>query len=129
METTYLFLNDYAGMSYEAVVESIANDYQVSQSFVDNYQILIAQLDGDGGYEESSYFLLVEKSTGGLFEVSGSHCSCYGFEGQFEPVATSIEYLISEKAYFGNNDQVKNFIQCHLVKMIRYLKIKEIFEF
>jgi len=125
---TYLFLNDYAGSTYEAVVEDIVANYQVSQSFVDNYQILIAEVYRDG-YEESSYFLLIEKSTGGLFEVRGGHCSCYGFEGQFEPASTSIEYLISEKAYFGSNEQVKTFIQCHLVNMIRYLKLKEIFEF
>lgn len=129
METNYLFLNDYAGFTYEAVVEDIVANYQVSQPFVDNYRILVAHLHGDGGYEESSYFLLVEKSTGRLFEVSGSHCSCYGFEGQFEPELTSIEYLISEKSYFGRDPEVKKQIEVCLVKWIRYLKLKEIFEF
>jgi hypothetical protein len=129
MKTNYLFLDDYAGLTYEAVVEDIVVNYQVSQSFVDNYRILIAHLNGDGGYEESSYFLLVEKSTGKLFEVTGSHCSCFGFEGQFTPEETSVEYLISDKAYFGRDPEIKKQIEVCLVKWIRYLKLKEIFEF
>lgn len=37
-------------------------------------------------------FILFEKE-GGLFEVNGSHCSCYGLEGQWEPTPVSIEEL------------------------------------
>ena len=28
-----------------------------------------------------------------LYEVHGSHCSCYGLEGQWEPEETSVELL------------------------------------
>ncbi len=34
-------------------------------------------------------FVLFEKN-GELFEVNGSHCSCYGLEGQFEPEKTNL---------------------------------------
>ena len=37
-------------------------------------------------------WVLFEKE-GKLFEVNGSHCSCYGLEGQFEPEETDLKAL------------------------------------
>jgi hypothetical protein len=37
-------------------------------------------------------FVLFEKNDK-LFEVNGSHCSCYGLENQWEPEETTIELL------------------------------------
>ena len=37
-------------------------------------------------------FVLFEKE-GKLFEVNGSHCSCMGLEGQFDPEETTIDAL------------------------------------
>jgi hypothetical protein len=37
-------------------------------------------------------FVLFEKN-GKLYEVNGSHCSCYGLEGQFEPEETTLEAI------------------------------------
>ena len=37
-------------------------------------------------------FVLFERD-GKLFEVNGSHCSCYGLEGQWKPEETTIEAL------------------------------------
>lgn len=47
-------------------------------------------------YNNESYsgdaFVLIEKN-GKLYEVNGSHCSCYGLEGQWEPEETNLEAL------------------------------------
>lgn len=47
-------------------------------------------------YDEHSYegdaFVLF-RHDGGLFEVNGSHCSCYGLEGQWDPEPTSVDAL------------------------------------
>lgn len=47
-------------------------------------------------YEYANYsgaaFVLFEKG-GELFEVNGSHCSCYGLEGQWGPEETSLEAI------------------------------------
>lgn len=47
-------------------------------------------------YSQSSYdgcaFVLFLRD-GKLWEVNGSHCSCYGLEGQWEPEETSVEAL------------------------------------
>jgi len=37
-------------------------------------------------------FVLFEEN-GKLYEVFGSHCSCYGLEGQFDPSETTLEAL------------------------------------
>lgn len=43
------------------------------------------------GYEGSAWVLFTKG--GKLYEVSGSHCSCYGLEGQWEPQETSLKAL------------------------------------
>lgn len=42
-------------------------------------------------YEEEAFVLF--RQDGKLYEVHGSHCSCYGFEGQWEPEETSLKAL------------------------------------
>lgn len=37
-------------------------------------------------------FVLFEQN-GKLYEVNGSHCSCYGLEGQWEPEETNLEAI------------------------------------
>lgn len=96
-----LYLEDLSGMSEEEVKQHIVSSYEVEPSIVDKYEILVAyESVGSWGCDSSSWILLKEKSTGDLFETNGSHCSCYGFEGQFEPEETSVEYLQSDRFYF-----------------------------
>ena len=47
-----------------------------------------------GGYEGDA--LVLFKQDGKLYRVSGSHCSCYGLEGQWEPEETTVEALRHE---------------------------------
>lgn len=64
-------------------------------------------------------FVLFERD-GKLFEVNGSHCSCYGLEGQFEPEETSVEALahrliegkMGQDSYCGNEygNELKQFL-------------------
>jgi len=124
----FCFLEAYAAFTHEEVAQDIAYSYQVERPYVDRFHILVAYLSSPD-YEESSYFLLLEKSTGDLYEVSGSHCSCYGFEGQFETEKTDITYLLSPHASFGGqSDEMKKRIQQFLVSKVRYLKLRELFE-
>jgi hypothetical protein len=46
---------------------------------------------GYGSYCGSA--LVIFEKAGKLYEVDGSHCSCYGLEGQWEPEETSWEAL------------------------------------
>ena len=117
-----LFLADLANCSDKEIREHIATEYEFSKDELSKYQILIAyESVGDYGSDSSSFFLIRDKKTKQLFDVHGSHCSCYGFEGQFEPQETSLEYLKSDKFYFccggydyeeiTNKEVVNNFIK------------------
>jgi hypothetical protein len=96
-----LFLEDYAGGTEEEIRNHIAESYETDRQSLDKYDILIAyQSVGSWGCDSSAFLLLRDKETGELLENHGSHCSCYGFEGQFEPEQTTIEYLNSEHFSF-----------------------------
>jgi hypothetical protein len=58
-------------------------------------------------------WVLFEKD-GQLFEVNGSHCSCYGLEGQWEPEPVVLEELQAriEAGHFGRDSYSDNeFVQ------------------
>ena len=96
-----LYLEDLADCTEEQIKEHFLGEYQADASEVKKYRVLIAwESVGDWGCDSSSWFLLKDKKTGKLYEVNGSHCSCYGFEGQFEPEETSIDYIKSEHFSF-----------------------------
>lgn len=69
-------------------------DFVVADDFPTDDQILYAS------YETPSYegysFVLFERD-GVLYEVTGSHCSCMGLEGQWNPEATSWAALAIRK--------------------------------
>jgi len=64
-------------------------------------------------------FVLFERE-GKLFEVNGSHCSCYGLEGKFTPEETTLEALrlrltkgkLGQDDYSGNefSNELKKFL-------------------
>lgn len=73
--------------------------------------IIYAEYENE--YYEGSAFVIFEKD-GKVFEVNGSHCSCYGLEGQWEPEETTVEALLArpnvpEQA----KDNLRLFFQVH----------------
>ena len=78
--------------------ESVAREFNgaydskfvVPQDFPSDDDILMASYEVPG-YE--GYAFVLFQRDGQLFEVHGSHCSCYGLEGQWKPEATSWEAL------------------------------------
>lgn len=84
--------------------ENIADD--IAHAFGDEYddgpttEDIKAQLDGaeilvasymNEGYSGSAFVLY--RKDGKLYEVNGSHCSCYGLEGQWGPEETTATVL------------------------------------
>lgn len=70
--------------------EELAGSFSVSLASLKNANIIYAS------YETMDYegyaFILYEEA-GRFYEVNGSHCSCYGLEGQWEPEETNLEVL------------------------------------
>jgi hypothetical protein len=62
----------------------------IDRSLYESYEVITALYNKE--CYEGDVFVLLKK--GDLYyEVHGSHCSCYGLEGQFEPEVTTAESL------------------------------------
>lgn len=68
----------------------IADMFSAFQATQSGEDIIYCQNEG-GMYEEWCW--IVFEKDGKLYEVNASHCSCYGYEGQWEPELTDIESL------------------------------------
>jgi len=69
--------------------EDVARDFVVEVSDLGN--VLFAWY-GYGDYCGSA--VVVFERDNKLLEVNGSHCSCFGLEGQWDPEKTSVEALM-----------------------------------
>ena len=109
LNKTPVFLHDWSNK------EGVAYDFQIN---LDTVNILFAAYTYENYSGEA--FVLFEQD-GKLFEVNGSHCSCYGLEGQWEPEETTIEALtyrlyngkMGYESYCGNIfcNELKEFIK------------------
>lgn len=96
------------------------------------YDILIGyESVGDYGCDSASWFLLRHKETGEYCTISGSHCSCYGFEGQGDLENTDLLYLNSPHfdMYGGGYDEdwKKNFqaIKGYIKTLVQPLSLND----
>ena len=80
-----LFLADLQNKSEKEIKDRVAEEYETDRKALDKISFLIAyESVSSWGCDSASYFLVRDKLTGALFDVRGSHCSCYGFEDQWE---------------------------------------------
>lgn len=70
--------------------EDVIRDFEVDASVLKGARIIMAWYGND--YYEGSAFVLFRRNKK-LYEVNGSHCSCYGLEGQWDPEETSVQAL------------------------------------
>lgn len=84
------YAGDRSGFDYGNPTES---EKAKLRADLDQYEVLIAyESVGSWGCDSSSFFLL-RSADGKLWENHGSHCSCFGFEGQWSPEETTKETL------------------------------------
>lgn len=83
------FFGDWVFSTEEQVREDIAAEFEITRAEIDRFEILLASNESLA-YCGSIKLLLREKATGKLFEVNASHCSCHGYEGQFEPMKVAV---------------------------------------
>ena len=86
------------------------NRWSCAEDMMEAFQADIKELDGckvlyaDYTYEDYNgdcFVLYINYKDGELYEVNGSHCSCYELEGQWCPEVTSKEALLKRK-FIGN---------------------------
>lgn len=81
--------------------QAIADQFEIDVSELDGCEILFAVYECES-YEGSA--LILFNKDGKLYEVTGSHCSCNGLEGQWSPEETSLEALkMRDFKYYGFN--------------------------
>ena len=82
-----------------------------------NVNILFASYNYEN-YSGEAWVLF--EQNGKLYEVNGSHCSCYGLEGQWEPEETTLEVLEYRltKGTFGNDSWSENNFREELLKFL-----------
>jgi len=71
--------------------EDVVSNFCISPEQLEGVEILYAVYDCPP-YE--GYAHVIFRKDGKLYEVNGSHCSCNGLEGQWEPEETSVEALL-----------------------------------
>lgn len=79
-----IYLHDWSDL------EGMCKDFEISPDQLKNSTVLLASYT----YADYSGSAFVLYQTGGqLFEVNGSHCSCYGLEDQWSPEETTVDEL------------------------------------
>lgn len=61
-------------------LDEMLSYFRVDKSAAEGYKVIVATYDCD--YDASAFVLL--KKGRKYYEVHGSHCSCYGLEGQWD---------------------------------------------
>lgn len=78
-----LALADFGGMSEEQIKAKVADDFACPGA-LDDADVIVAYMhEGSWGCDSDAF--VVFRRAGELYEAHGSHCSCHGFEGQWEP--------------------------------------------
>lgn len=114
-DETFLAMGDLDGMSQDDLKGVAVDTWNATSKELESATILIAYMCEEN-YEGHGFFLFKDKD-GTLFEVHGSHCSCYGFEGQWDPEETTAEAMLFRKSIgcYGSDDKtIRKFIETHL---------------
>lgn len=96
-----------SGFDYYEITEK---DREEAQKLLKNLKVVIAyESVGDYGCCSSGFYILTDGEK--YFQINGSHCSCYGFEGQLELEEMPLEYYQSERFNFyggGYDDEYED---------------------
>jgi len=101
-----VFVGDFENES------QVFGSFEVSDKEKAEYKILFASYDTPS-YDGYAWGLCIKKGTADLLEFSGSHCSCYGLEGQFTPEPVVLAELQQRltKGTFGDDAYKKEAIE------------------
>jgi len=97
--------------------EGVEKDFQTTLK--PTQKILLASY-GYGSYCGDAFVLFQEGNN--LYEVNGSHCSCFGLEGQWDPEKTSVKSLKQRlEAGLGSDSYTENIFTEELREVIQKL--------
>jgi hypothetical protein len=113
------------GFHYEGAstytVDDIMLAFQVSEDdLITDDQVVFAVVDEQSDEYNGSAWIVFHHN-GQLYEVHGSHCSCYGFEAQWIPSGTSEKFVLSQieqgwMEYSGYRDDLKRAFEAYVLR-------------
>ena len=108
-------LNDWS----ESTPIDIFREFDVPP--IEDVEILLASYSRDN-YEGDAFVLFKQK--GKLWEVNGSHCSCFELEGQWDPEETTVESLRHRmlEGTLGNYEYAGNIFKTELEQVLNQLE-------
>jgi hypothetical protein len=80
-------------------IEDIKSNFCISDKDLQDVIIIYAAYDTPD-YEGYAHIIFIKEGT--VYEVNGSHCSCAGLEGQWEPEETSVIALLTRPNVSGD---------------------------
>lgn len=89
-------LHEWKELSDGEICHDVVQMFDITDAELDAYDVVAGVLSGDG-WSESCVLILRERTSGEMFVVNASHCSCFGFEDQFDPDPFTLEALASVK--------------------------------
>lgn len=95
-------------------LEDVVTQFDIQITDLDYAEILFAYYMCED-YSGTAFVLF--RRNGKLYEVNGSHCSCYGLEGQWEPEETFVEAILERKLVCYDDEMDKQ-----LFKFLRSMK-------
>lgn len=103
--------------SEDAFRETLLDAYEAAQEDVDFVATLIIAMSDPSPYSDISLFVFLG-TDGKLYEIHGCHCSCHGFEGQWQPEETTFEALAARRCisehWLGENASILSLISAEL---------------
>lgn len=78
-------VRDFTGFYHDNEIDKAVPAY-------DHVDVLLASYSYEN-YSGDAFVLYRDTRDGKLYEVHGSHCSCYGLEGQWEPEPCDLQSL------------------------------------
>lgn len=103
----HLFMEDVMKSTFKNDFEDADNvfcAYDVPKEKRDGIEIIFADYTYKG---YSGYSQVIFKENGSFYEVHGSHCSCFGLEGQWEPELIETETYRARMDRLGNKEMVE----------------------
>lgn len=99
---------DVARNFNEGVGQRYEGEFTPNENFPAEEDILVASYAA-GNYDGAAFVLFRKGDK--LYEVNGSHCSCFGLEDQWEPEETTLDAITMRKKAYGMTDEAWDLVQ------------------
>ena len=109
-------VRDFAGFYHDSDIDKAMPGY-------DHVDVLLASYSYEN-YSGDAFVLYRDTRDGKLYEVHGSHCSCYGLEGQWAPDVCDLESLRHRltEGNLGESDWAGNVFDKQLAEVLKGLE-------